>query len=52
MVVIAHDLERLEDYDRIVFLDGGTVVDQGKHVDLLERLPLYRQVVRTSAEAS
>jgi ABC-type multidrug transport system fused ATPase/permease subunit len=46
VIVIAHDFEDLEVYDRVVFLDHGRKVDEGRHVELLERHPHYRQVVR------
>jgi len=52
VVVIAHDLERLDLYDRIVFMEKGTKVDEGTHEELLERLPLYREVVRTTAQVA
>ncbi len=47
VIVIAHDFEDLEVYDRVVFLDCGKKVDEGTHADLLTRQPLYRDVVRT-----
>ncbi len=46
VIVIAHDILALEVYDRIVFLEAGRVVADGRHADLLAREPLYRQVVR------
>jgi ATP-binding cassette subfamily B protein len=49
VVVIAHDLERLDAYDHIVFIEEGRKVDEGRHAELLGREPLYRQIVRTSA---
>jgi len=49
LVVIAHDLERLDAYDHIVFLDAGRKVAEGRHEELLRDVPLYREVVRTSA---
>ena len=52
VVVIAHDILALEVYDRIVFLEAGKVVAEGRHDELLAREPLYRQVVRTSAGVS
>ena len=50
VVVIAHDFENIDHYDHIVFIDEGVNVDQGRHEELAERLPLYRSVVRTTAE--
>ncbi len=52
VVVIAHDLEQLDAYDHIVFMDQGKKLDEGRHAELLQRVPLYRAVVRTSAEVS
>jgi ATP-binding cassette subfamily B protein len=52
LVVIAHDLERLDDYDHIVFVEGGRMIAEGRHLELLRDVPLYREVVRTSAGAS
>jgi len=49
LVVIAHDLERLDTYDHIVFVENGAKVAEGRHQDLLRDVPLYREVVRTSA---
>lgn len=49
LVVIAHDLERLDAYDHIVFLENGKKVAEGRHQELLRDVPLYREVVRTSA---
>ncbi len=47
VIVIAHDILALEVYDRIVFLEAGRVVAEGRHEDLLAREPRYRQVVRS-----
>lgn len=49
LIVIAHDLERLDTYDRIVFVENGRKVAEGRHEELLAGVPLYREVVRTSA---
>lgn len=49
LIVIAHDLERLDTYDRIVFIENGRKVAEGRHEELLATVPLYREVVRTSA---
>ncbi len=52
VVVIAHDLERLDYYDTICFMDQGKKIAQGTHTELLDTLPLYREVVRSTAEVS
>lgn len=48
VIVIAHDVLALEVFDHIVFLEGGKVVAEGRHEELVAREPLYRQVVRSS----
>lgn len=41
-LVIAHRLRTVEGADRIVVLDGGRVVAEGRHEALLESCPTYR----------
>lgn len=45
VVVVAHRLSTVHDADRIVLLDGGTVVDVGTHDELVHRCPAYRELV-------
>jgi ABC-type multidrug transport system fused ATPase/permease subunit len=44
-VVVAHRLATIALADRIVFFDGGRVVAQGRHDELL-RVPAYRELVK------
>ena len=44
LVVVAHRLSTVIDSDRIVVIDGGRVVGQGPHHELLETSPLYREL--------
>ncbi len=44
-IVIAHRLSTIMHSDLIVLLEGGRVVDQGTHDELLERSDRYQQMV-------
>ena len=43
-LVIAHRLATVQKADRIVVLDQGRIVAQGRHTELLQRSPLYAQL--------
>jgi ABC-type multidrug transport system fused ATPase/permease subunit len=43
-IVIAHRLSTVRDADRILVLDGGRLIAQGRHDDLLESCTLYRRM--------
>ncbi|MHC5006030.1 MAG: ATP-binding cassette domain-containing protein, partial [Planctomycetota bacterium] len=43
--VIAHRLSTVTDSDRIVLLEGGRIVAQGPHSELLRQSEMYRQMV-------
>ena len=44
LLVIAHRLSTIKTADNIVVLENGTVKAQGRHDELLEKCPLYRDM--------
>jgi ATP-binding cassette subfamily B protein/ATP-binding cassette subfamily C protein len=44
MIIVAHRLSTVLDADQIVVLDAGRVVATGRHDELLDRSPLYREL--------
>ena len=49
-IIIAQRAASVLDADLIVVMDGGRIVDQGTHAELLERCEIYRDVVRSQQE--
>jgi len=43
-IVIAHRLSTVMQMDRILVLEGGKVVDEGTHANLIERDGLYQSL--------
>ena len=46
-LVIAHRLSTIQHADRIIVMDGGRVIDGGRHRELFERCSLYRTLCQT-----
>lgn len=50
-LIIAHRLSTVLHVDRVVVLDGGRIVDSGRHDELLKTSAVYRQLVETQLSA-
>jgi len=44
-IVIAHRLRSAERADRVIMIDGGRIIADGRHDDLVETSPEYRRLV-------
>ena len=43
-IIIAQRVASVEDADLILVMDGGRIADVGRHEELIERSPIYREV--------
>ncbi len=47
VLVVAQRVSTIKDADQIIVLDGGKIVGQGKHNELLNKCKVYREIVKS-----
>ena len=52
IIMIAHRLETVEHADQIIVIDGGRIVHQGKHAELMQQDGIYRTFVTDRQKAA
>ena len=52
MIVIAHRLSTIKNADRIVVLENGIKVEEGKHKDLLAKNGVYANIYRSQVKST
>ena len=45
VIIVAQRVSTIMDADRILVLDGGRIVGNGTHKELLKTNPVYREIV-------
>ena len=45
--IIAQRISSVRDADKILVLDGGRIVDIGKHDELIHRCEIYREIAQS-----
>jgi len=51
-IIVAHRLSTLKNSDRILVVDGGRIVEQGTHQELMAMQGLYHRLVKIQTELS
>ena len=52
IIMIAHRLKTVEHADQIIVIDGGKIVQQGKHAELMQQDGIYRTFVTDRQKAA
>ena len=50
VIVVAHRHSTIKQADQIIVLEGGEVIENGQHEDLMQQDSVYRQIIRNQLE--
>ena len=50
--VISHELDSISNYDKIIVLEAGRVVGQGKHEELVTNCEVYKEMLEKEKKLS
>ena len=50
--VISHELDSISNYDKIIVLEGGNVVGQGRHEELVTNCEVYKEMLEKEKKLS
>ena len=50
--VISHELDSISNYDKIIVLEGGKVVGQGRHEQLITNCEVYKEMLEKEKKLS
>lgn len=51
LIIISHKLSLIKDFDKIIVVNDGLIVEEGKHSDLIENKNLYYEMWNTQARS-
>jgi len=52
MIAISHHFSGIEDFDRIIVLKAGEIIEDGTHDELLEKQGYYHELFRLQRETT
>ena len=50
--VISHELDSIANYDKIIVLEGGNIVGQGRHEELVSNCTVYKEMLEKERKLS
>ena len=50
--VISHELDSISNYDKIIVLEGGNIVGQGRHEELISNCVVYNEMLKKEKKLS